>query len=82
MPFRHFLRPTFVTNAKTAFVTTRGDDSVKLVSIEAQRGKIYIFRYILNPSLIENDDSKVMCKNNMVWVYFKNQGPGVKNFGI
>ena len=29
MPFRHFLRPSFVTNAKTAFVTMRGDNRVK-----------------------------------------------------
>ena len=31
MPFRHFLRPPFVTSAKTAFVTTRGDDRVKVL---------------------------------------------------
>ena len=29
MLFRHFLRPPFVTNAKTAFVTACGDDRVK-----------------------------------------------------
>ena len=28
MLFWHFLRPPFVTSAKTAFVTTRGDDRV------------------------------------------------------
>ena len=31
MPFRHFLRSTFVTNAKTAFVTLRRDDRVNRI---------------------------------------------------
>ena len=36
MPFRHFLRPPFVTNVKTAFVTTRRDDrgKVKVENVE------------------------------------------------
>ena len=35
MPFWHFLRPPFVTNAKTAFVMTRGDDRVNRCSTGA-----------------------------------------------
>ena len=30
MPFRHFLRPPFVTSAKMAFVTTLRDDRVNM----------------------------------------------------
>ena len=63
MPFLHFLRLPFVRNAKTAFLTTHGDDRVNDDHFHKKIPKLYYLYWHIS---VEKDSELQWHKANYI----------------